>query len=275
MPRYLIVYQSGTGGTAALVQRLMARLGPEAQIDLIRVPGKDRIETLDGYDAVLFAYPTFYLLAPESMLALAETLPVSSKPLPAFFLTTLSLYCGNSVRDLSRRLSRKNLRYAGKAEIRAPGSDAALVAPDFLIPFFMSYERKAKRKVESLAAVMSAAASGRRGLPRARLPAPKWYGPLARIAQVLYFDDFRKTGTRLRVLAGRCDACGDCALGCRRGAIRMAEDLPAFSPPDCEVCLACVHHCPRKAIVFSEAMADRPRLSPDFHARAAAQAFDA
>ena len=56
-----------------------------------------------------------------------------------------------------------------------------------------------------------------------------------------------------------------CVKGCIRGCWKEGKEIPSFDPENCELCLKCVHNCPERAIVFSKAMVDRPRLNRKFY----------
>ncbi len=53
------------------------------------------------------------------------------------------------------------------------------------------------------------------------------------------------------VVQQSCDGCGVCALICPVDNIRMEDDLPRWQGR-CEQCLACIHHCPQRAIQYGD-----------------------
>ena len=55
-----------------------------------------------------------------------------------------------------------------------------------------------------------------------------------------------------------CIGCGICQKVCPSGSIRMENSKAVHIPGNCQSCLACVHHCPQKAIVLSI-----PEKNPD------------
>lgn len=57
----------------------------------------------------------------------------------------------------------------------------------------------------------------------------------------------------------RCDGCGVCAANCPDKAIDMVGGKPTWSKPQCELCLSCLHHCPRQALQYGKKTAKRSR----------------
>ncbi len=45
-----------------------------------------------------------------------------------------------------------------------------------------------------------------------------------------------------------CIGCGKCAAVCPRKIIKLVDGKPVWTAPQCELCLACLHRCPTKAI---------------------------
>lgn len=59
-------------------------------------------------------------------------------------------------------------------------------------------------------------------------------------------------GTQVTVIPVRCIGCGTCAKVCPLGRFYVGEDGKAHRVSEyCELCLACAHACPKKAITLS------------------------
>jgi MinD superfamily P-loop ATPase len=86
-------------------------------------------------------------------------------------------------------------------------------------------------------------------------------------------------GSRARILADRCTACGRCAETCRFGAISFdaagkgdAEKTYRVDPIACEGCGVCAYVCPEGAVEFAPAVngewyVSETRFGPMVHAR--------
>ena len=100
------------------------------------------------------------------------------------------------------------------------------------------------------------------------IPAFSWYAPLNAPNKYLGMLTSHLLKQRIHVLKEQCINCGRCIAACERNCFSSADMTPLYSPDDCEFCLRCVHQCPQNAIVFSKRQVRRPRLTPEFYARA-------
>jgi len=125
------------------------------------------------------------------------------------------------------------------------------------------YEKRAKREIEASVSEIGSLLRSRTSEPK--IPLYKWYVPINNVAS--FFGQKVYSGYRdgLHVLGDRCINCNLCVENCERGCWTEGEEQPSFNPANCELCLRCVHHCPQKAIVFSEKMKDKPRLDNTFY----------
>lgn len=48
-----------------------------------------------------------------------------------------------------------------------------------------------------------------------------------------------------------CIGCGICTKVCPSGCIHLEEQKAVYTMENCQVCMACIHHCPQYAIQFS------------------------
>lgn len=66
----------------------------------------------------------------------------------------------------------------------------------------------------------------------------------------------RKT-KKLSIDKDLCMGCGLCAEKCPVGAIRMENDRPVWELEECEMCLGCLHRCPKFAISYGNGKTSR------------------
>jgi len=58
---------------------------------------------------------------------------------------------------------------------------------------------------------------------------------------------------------GDCTSCGICVKICPRGVIRFVGGKPLWATEQCELCLACLHRCPKSAIDYGKKSAENGR----------------
>ncbi|MFX0072382.1 MAG: 4Fe-4S binding protein, partial [Candidatus Hermodarchaeota archaeon] len=145
---------------------------------------------------------------------------------------------------------------------RGPGTDACLQTPASLSGPFLRYEKKINQKIDS--AIFQIKELINSETIESKIPKSKWYTPITKMLQI-HFDKFENNKFNLQILKERCTNCKLCVSICLRGCWTENHQNPIFNPNNCEFCLACVHHCPEKAIIFSEAMKDKPRLNLNFY----------
>ena len=92
----------------------------------------------------------------------------------------------------------------------------------------------------------------RDGLERAILQLTE----LSDLPAAYMYETERKT-KNLSVNKDVCVGCGVCAKKCPVGAIQMKEGRPVWKSEECEMCLGCLHRCPKFAISYGNGKTDR------------------
>ena len=88
--------------------------------------------------------------------------------------------------------------------------------------------------------------------------------PLNDIIKPLGIKYYEKLKRQMQIISDQCTNCNLCVAACERSAWISSSPTPIFIFDNCEFCLQCVHECPTEAIIFSDKMKFKPRLSKNF-----------
>jgi ferredoxin len=259
--RIAVIHHSGSGSTKTIGEVFAGLLSRKHQVDIYPVGRSFDFGPLSGYDLLIFGTPTFNCSPSRSMMELVDGMPAIEPPKAAFLYTTYALYTGNCLRILAGGLLEKGVVTSGSAYIRGPASDGSLLFPS--ISRFFRYEKRTKAKIERGIDEIEMILSNR--VTKPKIPTFRWYVPLNYPNQYFGEKNFYRYREQIRIIEDLCTNCNRCVKGCIRGCWTEGEKTPRYSPVDCEFCVRCIHNCPNGAIVFSDRMVGRPRLSGKFY----------
>ncbi len=268
-----ILYFSGVGGTE-VAARLLGRLaGRDTPCEVLSVEDPRAARRAAEPGLLVLCYPTYFLKPAPVMLDFLRSIPRGRGDRRAVLVTTYELYTGDSNRRAALILRDRGIPVVGSYALRCPGTDVTCVVPDRLCGWLYRFERAFPRKAEKISrriADLSSAPPAAR-----RIPAPKWYTPLAWVLQVLALDGFIRMRDRFTVLTDRCDSCGLCVRDCPHGAWSRTEGGLEHSGELCDLCTRCIHRCPRKALILVRRLKDNRRLNPALYGALGREAFEA
>ena len=262
--KILIIYHSGSGSTRTIAEVISKKLSKSFDVETapVTIISDFDFNKIKDADIVVFGSPTYNCKPSRSILEFVERMPRQKTPKRGYIFMTCGLYLGNAMRILTKRLYEKNVLSLGYERFRGPGSDGALLFPS-TIKFIFRYERGAKKKIERIVAGIEGGLKVEAKRPK--MPVYQWYVPINDIFTYFGEKTYEKYSRNIHVIGDRCNNCNTCVKGCIRGCWKEGEEIPSFDPGNCELCLRCVHNCPERAIVFSKAMMDRPRLNRKFY----------
>jgi len=262
--RIFVLHHSGSGSTRTIAEVISDKLSKSYDVEMAPITLRSAFDfnKIKDADMVVFGSPTYNCRPSRSMLEFIDRMPKQKFPKRGFIFMTCGLYLGNAMRILAKRLYDKNIVLLGYERFRGPGSDGALLFPSS-IKFIFRYEKGVKKKIDRVVSDIG------RGLQseakRPKMPIYKWYVPINDIFTYFGEKSYKKYSKNIHVIGDRCKNCNTCVKGCIRGCWKKGEEIPLFDSENCELCLKCVHNCPEKAIVFSKAMMDKPRLNRKFY----------
>ena len=137
---------------------------------------------------------------------------------------------------------------ASSLGIAAAYINTVLMVDNFLPAFDMDEQRKLDKKVDGQISEIKADIQNRKFAVQAATDAD-------RAAHQEYLSRSTKNTTErfkgLYDVTDKCVGCGICAKVCPAGCFHIENGKAVQNEDGCQVCMACVHHCPHKAIRFT------------------------
>ena len=85
-------------------------------------------------------------------------------------------------------------------------------------------------------------------------------GPLLGLTTALAHPIFMSSRKTTKFTANHnCNGCGLCEKICPRSVIKINDGKPTWKKTQCEICLACLHRCPKAAINYGKKTAENGR----------------
>jgi flavodoxin/NAD-dependent dihydropyrimidine dehydrogenase PreA subunit len=86
-------------------------------------------------------------------------------------------------------------------------------------------------------------------------------GVFPRLVTSMFYPVFKTSMKTIKFTVNNdCNNCELCTKVCPRNIIRMVDGKPVWEKPQCEVCLACLHRCPKSAINYGKKTAKNGRF---------------
>jgi ferredoxin len=118
-----------------------------------------------------------------------------------------------------------------------------LMVDNFLPVFDMNEETSIDKKVnEQLEAAYKAVSERKKDIPKATEEGIKLH------QQVAIMQANMPDAAGMLDFKSNCIGCGICSKVCPTGSLEVSNGKAVRKKTDCEFCLACIHHCPQKAI---------------------------
>ncbi len=255
----LILYHSGAGSTKFTSQMIEKELSESLHVKTESINFNYNYSKLYDYDVLIFGFPTYHCEPSTSIMEFLEKTEMLNLKIKTFFFTSYGLYTGDCSRIFYEKLKEKNFEILDFAEFKSPASDGVLMLPSsirFMFNFGKDYLKNIKHFCEKIKNFQT--------LKERKKPKKKWYVPLNDVAKIYgqrYYDKMRDN---MHIKKRDCTNCNLCVKVCDRGCFTKNVQTPNLNTSNCEFCLACIHYCPEKAIIFSDKMTTKPRLDRKF-----------
>ena len=194
-------------------------------------------------------FPAYYGGIPKIIDRFLESLNVDESMM-IYVVTNCNNLYGKSIKQVSAKLSAKNLKISGGWVIKMPGN---------YIPMYdvnsMEVQKK-KFAEEKIAVNHIVSVINNRGVEKIKTEHPLINLLFSKI-EYKYIDEVSHMDNSF-VVTDKCIGCSKCASLCPVNNIKMVDGKPQWQH-NCEMCLSCLHHCPKEAIEFGEKSVGRKR----------------
>lgn len=242
----VIFYWSGTGNSLQVAKDIAAGLG---DTELIHIGGFDLGTKIEA-KRVGIVFPVYCWGPPFIVAEFADKMKVSAGTY-LFAVATYGGICGAALKMLKEHLDARKLALSAAYSIKMPGNFIASYGA-------MSEKTQQKCFAKEKTAVPQITAeikSGAENLKAAKL------NPVATaLTNNIYhkfMDDCHNFDKGFNV-NGSCTGCGTCEKVCPVGNITLEAGKPVWHHK-CEECVACIQHCPQKAINYKDKTQNRKR----------------
>lgn len=254
----MLFYFTGTGNTLWAARQLSRQLGDNRLIaigDHARRsnPGAEYRFDARGERHVGFALPVHSWGIPPIARRFMRRLALDNLPpdATAYALFTCGDECGHARRQLARLAARQGLALRHAYSVQMPNNYISLPGFDIDAPDLQRAKvAAAARQIPSLA---QAIANDK--------PVEQYVkGKMTFLKSGIVYPLFAVLGMSARPFraSDACDGCGLCARQCPTGNIALRQGRPRWGA-DCTQCLGCIHRCPRRAIDYGRATAQKGR----------------
>ncbi|HCB65801.1 MAG TPA: flavodoxin [Ruminococcaceae bacterium] len=243
----MILYFSGTGNSRYVAQRIAEALGDELLSMNDRIKAGDTSSGTSD-ERLIIVTPTYAWRIPRIVQDhLAETdFPCGAQ---AWFVMTCGSEIGNAAKYNRALCQEKQLTYMGTAQITMPENYIAM----FNAPQAEEARQIVARAEPDIDRVILAIAANQAFPP----PRNNFYDRfMSGSVNPIFYSFFVKANA---FAAGdACTGCGQCARLCPMNNIVIQNRKPVWGG-DCTHCMACICHCPAKAIEYGKKSLGKPR----------------
>lgn len=231
----VIFYFTGTGNSKYLAERIAAQTGDELMNIAECVQDQNYSFRLEDGERLGFVVPVYFYGIPVIVLEFLKKLNVSSG-----HYSYALLNCGNNTAD------------AGGMFLRAYHVEAlfGIVMVQNYVPMFKMENEKAigehlKRADAEMNGIVQHIIDSDKGC------FDKMKGRFPRLCTFITYPVYKHGRKTYKFTVNdSCVGCGLCENICPRKAIRIENEKPVWQCTQCELCLGCLHRCPKQAINF-------------------------
>lgn len=229
----MIFYFSGSGNSKYIAQRISDKTGCE----VFHVSQHTPFSIPDNNEPIGFVFPVYFWGIPTAAIRFLSSLKINGQ-----HYTYLVLDCGASTGDASGIVK--------KALGQDLDAEYSVLMPDTYVPLFdcsddaknQSILKRSEQEITNIIGQIEARAHGRFDKHRG----------LGRFYTTTMFPLYRRKTTKHFHATSDCIGCGKCAEVCPDRFITLTDNHPIWKQGHCNLCFACLHHCPSHAITYGK-----------------------
>lgn len=239
----MVFYFSGTGNSYAVARHLAQQLGEELVNIATATKEKQFAYILKSGEKLGFVFPVYAWAPPKMVTDFVEELEVYFKEQPyTYGVCTCGGSAGDSMGVLERSLHRNGLMLDSGFSVLMPDNYVVafpIVSPSKQAMILAKAEETTEHILRAICLEKREFFRVQRG--RAAVALTKAVNP--------GFSAFALK-TKKFTVNDTCIGCGLCERVCTSDCIRMLEDTPVWIKTTCNMCLACLHRCPKASIQY-------------------------
>lgn len=247
----MLFYFTGTGNSRYIANRIAGVTG-DAVVDMVNKIKSEETAPVLCDDRLIFVLPTYAWRIPKAVENWIRAVDFRGAG-RAWFVMSCGSEIGNAAKYNERLCMEKGLICMGTA---------AVVMPENYIAMFKVPDKTEANKIieaaDPVIEKISAMLKNGQSFPALR---NTFYGSLMSGAVNPMFYRFSAKAKAFRT-DDKCIGCGKCARLCPLNTIRLEKGKPVWRG-DCTHCMACISHCPVKAIEYGKKSVGKPRYHID------------
>lgn len=241
----MLFYFSGTGNSLYVAKSLSDSL-KEPIINIAEAIKKNEFHySIQGGEKVGFIFPVYAWGLPKPVVTFLKKIQFSC---PSSFYTFAIATCGENI-GLTMNTFKKLL----KQKKICLNSGFFLTMPDNYVVLFDTLTKEKQNDILQKADKLLQKITKMILLEKDnffRVEKGKFAFLKSTLIHFLFFKFY--TNTKRFYITGDCIGCGKCEAICPCSMIHMQGERPLWDKGNCYMCLACLNHCPKKAIQYTK-----------------------
>lgn len=236
----MLFYFTGTGNSLYVAQRIAAQEN-DRLVSIVHAVKRGEFR-FPAEETIGFVFPTYYYGLPSTVAEFLERLEISGcEGRYLYSVVTCGGTTGATGAMFAEAMERRGLQVDASFAVRMVDN----YVPALSLPSSAGVAEVLAIADEDIAVLLGRIARRERG------SFDEWTGSFAKLRTRLMYPKYQRVRrTSNFFVSDACVGCGTCMRFCNSEAIEMRERRPVWVKKSCNLCLACLHRCPKGAIEF-------------------------